>query len=71
VSLHRSCGLRSLTAEIQIELADVLNVGTVLTNQDDPFRDPADCVHDSSLLSELTAMSSVAVEGWLPPVGQG
>jgi hypothetical protein len=49
--LHRSCGLRALTAEAHVELTDMLDVTTVPANQDDAFRDLADCVHDLSLLS--------------------
>jgi hypothetical protein len=46
VRLHRARGLRALTADVQVELTDVLNVTAVPTNQDDAFRHFADCVHD-------------------------
>ena len=51
VGLHRSCGLRALAAEAHVELTDVLDVTTVSANQNDVFRDLADFVHDSHLLS--------------------
>ena len=51
--LHRWRGLCTLTAEAQAELTDALSVIAVLTSQDYAFRNSADCVHDSSLLSFL------------------
>ena len=51
VCLHRSCGLRALTAEAKLELTGTLDVSAVFTSQDDAFWNLADCVHDSILLS--------------------
>jgi hypothetical protein len=55
VSLHRSGGLRALTAEAHDELTDVLDVAAVLANQNDAFRHFVDCVHDSSLTTNHPA----------------
>ena len=38
-------------AEAHVELTDALDVTAVPTNKNYAFRDPADCVHDSRLLS--------------------
>ncbi len=51
VRLHRSGGLRALTAETQAELTDALDVSALLASQDDAFRNLANCVHNSILLS--------------------
>ena len=45
VRLHSSCGLRALTAEVQVELTDALDVSAVLAGQNDALRNLADCVH--------------------------
>jgi hypothetical protein len=51
VCLHRSGSLRALTAKAQAKLTDALDVSAILASQDNAFRNLANCVHDSILLS--------------------
>jgi hypothetical protein len=63
VFLHRSCRLRALTAEAQVELTDALDVSAVLTSQDYAFRSRLSFGDQKTLYSVPTTEG-----GNLPPI---